>query len=83
MSQSTIFPTKLHVHPVKSQISLHIRTQFDQCFLCTVRIAKDQKAPNVKSKDSHQAAQIRRLVPVFMERTCNIAGNDPTQLTLQ
>ena len=51
MSQSTIKPTKWHVHPAKTQISLSICPVWQEFLMCALWVAKDQSLLQADSKD--------------------------------
>ena len=44
--------------------------------------SKDTKSLHAASKDTDQSAQMCRLIRVFTERTCNLAGNGESKLIL-
>ena len=67
VSQATTFPTRSHLRPVKSQISLRIH-------------AKDPKRLQADSEDSERTARMHRDVLVFAWRTCNLVGNAVSRL---
>ena len=62
-------PTKWHVHPAKTQISLGIRLVWSESSLCARWVAKDPSFLHVDSEDSDQTGQIPRLIWVFAGRT--------------
>ena len=64
MSRLVTKPTKWHVCPAKTQISLGI-CQSDQSSLCAQWVAKDPSFLNVGSEDSDQTRQMPRLIWVF------------------
>ena len=83
-------PTKCHVRPAKTQISLGIRpvwsesslTQislgihpvWSESSLCAQWVAKDPSFLHADSEDSDQTGWIPRLIWVFAARTCHFVG---------
>ena len=67
-------PTKWHVRPAKTQISLGIRPVWSESLLCTQWVAKDPSFLHVDSKDSDQTGWMPRLIWVFTGRTCHFVG---------
>ena len=61
MSRSTTKPTKLHMHPAKTQISLGV-AQSDQSSLCAQWVAMDPRILHVGSEDSDQTGWMPRLI---------------------
>ena len=59
-----------HVRPVKIQISLRIRAVWSESSLNAFWIAKDAKFLYADNEDSDQTARMRRLIWVFVGRTC-------------
>ena len=58
------------MHPAKIQISLRIRAVWSEFSLCAVSKAKDTKFLHADNADSDQTARTRRLIWVFVRRTC-------------
>ena len=54
----------------KIQISLRIRAVWSESSLGAFRIAKDAKILYADIEDSEQTARMRRLIWVFVRRTC-------------
>ena len=67
-------PTKWHVRPAKTQISLGIRPVWSESSLCAQWVAKDPSFLYADSEDSDQTGRIPRLIWVFAGRTCNFVG---------
>ena len=74
MSQRTTKPTKLHVRPAKTQISLGIRPIWSESLLYAQWIAKDPSFLHADSEDSGQTGRMPRLIWVFAGRTCHFVG---------
>ena len=70
MSQRMTKPTKWHVRPAKTQISLGIRPVWSESSLCAQRLAKDTSFLYADSVDSDQTGRMPRLIWVFAGRTC-------------
>ena len=62
-------PTKWHVRPVKTQISLGIRPVWSEYSLCAQWVAKDPSFLHVDSEDSDQTGRMPRLIWVFAGHT--------------
>ena len=62
-------PTKWHVRPAKTQISLGIRPVWSESLLCAQWVAKDPSFLHADSKDSDQTRRMPRLILVFAGRT--------------
>ena len=62
--------TFVYVRPAKSQISLRIRAVWSESSLGAFWIAKDARFLHADNEDSDQTAQMRRLIWVFVGRTC-------------
>ena len=60
-----IKPTKLHVRPVKTQISLGICPVWSEFSLCTQWVAKDPSFLHADYEDSDQTGQMPRLIWVI------------------
>ena len=67
-------PTKWHVHPAKTQISLGIRTVWSESSLSAWRKLGSLATHWARSEDSDQTGWISRLIWVFSGRTCHIVG---------
>ena len=67
-------PTKWHVRPVKTQISLGIRPVWSESSQCAQWVAKDPSFLHADSKDSDQTGLMPRLIWVFAGRTCHFVG---------
>ena len=52
MSQRMMKPTKWHMRPAKTQISLGIRPVWSESLLCAQLVAKDPSFPHADSEDS-------------------------------
>ena len=62
-------PTKWHVHPAKTQISLGVRPVWSVSSLCAPRVAKGPSFLHADSEDSDQTGRMPRLIWVFAGRT--------------
>ena len=62
-------PTKWHVRPAKTQISLGICPGWSESLLCTQRVAKDPTFLHADSEDSDLTGWMPRLIWVFSGRT--------------
>ena len=58
-------PTKWHVHPAKTQISLGICQVWSESLLCPQWVTKDQNILQVVSEDSDQPGHLPSLIRVF------------------
>ena len=67
-------PTKWHVPPAKTQISMGIRPVWSESSLCAQWVAKDHSFLHADSKDSDQTGRMPRLIWVFAGRTCHFVG---------
>ena len=67
LSRSTTKPTKWHMRPAKTQISLGIRPVWSESSLCAQWISKDPMCLHADSEDSDQTL-------VFAGRTCHFVG---------
>ena len=67
-------PTKWHVRPAKTQISLGIRPVWSESSLCAPWVAKDPSFLHADSEDSDQTGRMPRLIWVFAGRTCHFVG---------
>ena len=70
MSQCMTKPTKWHVRPVKTQISLGIRPVWSESSLSTWRKLGSLATHCAHKKDSDQTGRMPRLIWVFTGRTC-------------
>ena len=59
-----------YVRPAKILISLRIRADWSESSMSAFWIAKYAKCLNADKEDSYQTAWMRRLIWVFVERTC-------------
>ena len=62
-------PTKWHVRPVKTQISLGICLVWSKSSLCAQWVAKDPRFLHADSEDSDQTGRMPRLIWVIAART--------------
>ena len=67
-------PTKRHVRPAKTQISLGICPVWSESLLCAQWVVQDPSFLHADSKDSDQTGQMLRLIWVFAGCTCYISG---------
>ena len=67
-------PTKWHVRPAKTQISLVICTVWSESLLCAHWEAKNPRFLHVNSEDCDQNVQMPRLIWVFTGRACHFVG---------
>ena len=74
MSRQTTKPTKLHVRPAKTQISLGIRPAWSESSLSAWRKLGSLAIHWVHSEDSDQTGRMPRLIWVFAGRTCHFVG---------
>ena len=86
MSHRTTKPTKWHVRPAKTQISLSIRPVWRESSLCAPRIAEDPRRLQADSEYSDQNGRMPRLTWVFAGRLsfcwfCHAAAHMYIQLT--
>ena len=58
------------VRPAKIQISLRIRAVWSEYLLCAFLIAKDATFLHADNEYSDQSARMRRLIGIFVGRTC-------------
>ena len=58
------------VRPAKVKISLRIRALCPESSLGIFRIAKDAKFLHADNEDSNRTARMRRLILMFVGRTC-------------
>ena len=74
MSHIMTKPTKWHVRPVKTQISLGIRPVWSESSLSAWRKLGSLATNWVHSKDSDQTGRMPRLIWVFAGPTCHFVG---------
>ena len=67
-------PTKWHVHPATTQVSLSIRPVWTESSLCAQWIAKDPRFLHADSEDSNQTGWMASLIWVFAGCTCHFVG---------
>ena len=67
-------PTKWHVRPAKTQISLGIRPVWSESSLCAKWVAKYPVLLHADSEDSYQTGRMPRLIWVFTGRTSHFVG---------
>ena len=67
-------PTKWHVRPAKTHISLGIRPVWSHSSLCAQRVAKHPRSLHADSKDSDQTGRNVSLIWVSAGRTCHFVG---------
>ena len=80
MSRCMTKPTKWHVRPAKTQISLGIRPVWSETSLWVQWVAKDPMLLHVYSEDSGQTGRMPRLIWVFAGRIDHFVGFDMRQL---
>ena len=74
MSRLMTKPTKWHVHPAKTHISLGIRPVWSESSLCAQWVAKGPMFLHADSEDSDQTGRMPRLIWVFAGRTRHFVG---------
>ena len=74
LSRIVTKPTKWHVRPAKTQISLGIRPVWSESSLCAQWVAKDPSFLHADSEDSDQIGRMPRLIWVVTGRTCHFVG---------
>ena len=74
MSRLLTKPTKWHVRPAKTQISLGICPVWSQSLLSAWRKLGSLATHWANSKDSDQTGLMPRLIWVFAGRTCHFVG---------
>ena len=85
MSRLMSKPTKWHVRPAKTHISLGIRPVWSESSLCAQRVAKEPSFLHVDSKDSDQTGRMPKLIWVFAGRAVILlvlswgGSNDPAE----
>ena len=67
-------PTKWHVRPAKTQISLGIRLVWPEYSLSAERKPRPLATRWAHSEDSDQTGRMPNLIWVFAGRTCQFAG---------
>ena len=67
-------PTKWHVRPAKTQISLAIRPVRSESSLCAYWIAKGPSFLHADSENPDQTGRMPRLIRIFAGRTCHFVG---------
>ena len=67
-------PTKWHVRPAKTQISLGIRPVWSESSLCAQWVVMDTSFLHADSEDSDQTGRMPRLIWVFAGHTCHFVG---------
>ena len=80
MSRGKVFPTRSHVRPAKTQISLRIRAVWSESSLSVWRRIGSLANHRVPWEDSDQPARTRRLIWVFTGRTCSFVENAVARL---
>ena len=65
-------PTKWHVRPAKTQISLGIRPVWSEPSLCVLWVAKGPAFLHADSEDADQTGRMPRLIWVFAGRTATL-----------
>ena len=73
MSHLMTKPTKWHVHPTKTQISLP-SAQSDQSLCCTHKESLGPELPNECTAKTDQTGWMPRLIWVFAGRICHFVG---------
>ena len=81
MSRLVTKPTKWHVRPAKTQISLGIRPVWSESSLFAQWVAKDPSFLHADSEDSDQTGQMPRLIWAFAGCTCHLVGFATRRLT--
>ena len=74
MSRLMTKPTKWHVRPAKTQISLGIRPVWSECSLSAWRKLWSLATPWEYGEDSDQTGRMPRLIWVFAGRICHFVG---------
>ena len=69
-------PTKWHVRPAKTQISLAIRPVWSESSLSAEWVVKDPSFLRADSEDFDQTGRMPMLISVFAGRTCQFVGFD-------
>ena len=67
-------PTKWHVLPAKTQISLGIRPVWSESSQCALWVAEGPRFLHADSEDSEQTGRMPRLIWDFAGRTCHFVG---------
>ena len=74
LSRNMTKPTKWHVRPAKTQISLGIRPVWSESSLSAWRKLGSLATNWAHSEDSDQTGRMPRLIWVFAGRTCHFVG---------
>ena len=74
MSHIMTKPTKCHVRPAKTLISLDIRPFWSKSWLCAQWVAKDLRFLHADSEDCDQTRRMPRLIWVFARHTCHFVS---------
>ena len=67
-------PTKWHVRPAKTQMSLDIRPVSSESSLCAQWLVKDPSFLHADCEDYDMTERMPRLIWVFAGRTCHFVG---------
>ena len=67
-------PTKWHLRPAKTQISLGIRPVWSESSLCAQWVAKDLSFLHADSEDTDQSGRMPRLIRIFAGCRCHFVG---------
>ena len=73
MSRGTEFPTRLHVRPAKTQISMRFHVVWSESSLAAWRRFGSLANNKVPFEDTEQTARMRKLICILTGRTCNLA----------
>ena len=74
LSRLVTKPTKWHVRPAKTQISLGISPVWSESSLCAQWLIKDPSFPHADSEETDQTGRMPRLIWVFSGRTYHCVG---------
>ena len=74
LSRLVTKPTKWHVRPAKTQISLDIRSVWSESLLCAQWVAKDPMFLLADSEYSDQTRRMPRLIWIFAGRKGHFVG---------
>ena len=74
LSRRMTKPTKWHVRPAKTQISLLIHAVWSENSLCAKWEAKDQSFLHADIEDSNRIGWMPMMIWVFAERTGKVVG---------
>ena len=72
MSHLVTKPTKWHVRPAKTQISLGTRPVWSESLLCAQWVAKEPNFLHADNEDSDQTGRMSRLIWVFAGLTATL-----------